>query len=292
MLLSIITLNYKKPHLTLACLESLYVQFRDEFEEGTVELLIVDNASGDDSVDVLRKQIKDKSYKNVTLIPNGENAGFSAGCNLGAASAKGKYFLFLNNDTVVKDKGLLAMAAYMDEHSDVAIMGGQLHNPDGSLQPSAGEFYTPLYAFALLLGLQKYGLIDKNPQKITQVSWVKGGLFMIQSDVFKKLKGFDERIFMYTEDMELCYRAKLAGYKTYFYPHILVQHAEQGSSSRGFAIVNIYKNLLYFYKKHRPRREYLLVKSLMKAKAGMLVVIGLLTGNEYLVKTYREAMKF
>jgi GT2 family glycosyltransferase len=292
MLLSIITLNYKKPHLTLECLTSLYDQYGDEFKNGSVELLIVDNASGDDSVDVLRKEIKDNGYKNVILIPNSENAGFSAGCNLGAASARGKYFLFLNNDTVVKDKGLLAMAEYMDEHPDAAIMGGQLHNPDGSLQPSAGEFYTPLYAFALLLGLQKYGLVDKNPKTIAQVSWVKGGLFMIQSDVFKKLKGFDERIFMYTEDMELCYRAKLAGYKTYFYPHVLVQHAEQGSSSRGFAIVNIYKNLLYFYKKHRSRREYLLVKSLMKAKAGLLIGVGKVTGNKYLVETYREAIKF
>jgi GT2 family glycosyltransferase len=290
MLLSIITLNYKKPHLTLACLESLYEQFGDEFEKGNVELLIVDNASGDDSVAVLRQATSDKRH--VKIIANEENAGFSAGCNLGAASAKGKYFLFLNNDTVVKDKGLLAMVEYMDEHPDVAIMGGQLHNPDGSLQPSAGEFYTPLYAFALLLGLQKYGIIDKNPKIISEVSWVKGGLFMIQSDVFKKLKGFDERIFMYTEDMELCYRAKLAGYKTYFYPHVLVQHAEQGSSNRGFAIVNIYKNLLYFYKKHRSRKEYLLIKSLMKTKASLLITLGKLTGNKYLVETYREAMKF
>lgn len=290
MLLSIITLNYKKPHLTLACLESLYEQYGEEFEKGIFELIIVDNASGDDSVEKLRNATGNR--KHVKIIANRENSGFSKGCNLGAAHAKGKYYLFLNNDTVVKDRGLLAMAEYMDEHPDAAILGGQLRNNDGSLQPSAGEFYTPLYASALLLGLQNYGIVDKNPQKISAVSWVKGGLFMIQSEVFKKLDGFDENIFMYTEDMELCYRAKLAGYSTYFYPHVTVYHADQGSSNRSFAIVQIYRNLLYFYKKHRSQGEYLFIKSLLQAKAGLLIGIGALTRNEYLVKTYKQALKF
>jgi GT2 family glycosyltransferase len=289
MLLSIITLNFKKPHLTLACLESLYEQYGEEFEKGVFELIIVDNFSGDESVAKLRHATSSKQH--VKIIANTENSGFSKGCNLGASSAKGKYILFLNNDTVVKDKGLLAMVEYMEEHTEAAILGGQLRNADGSLQPSAGEFYTPVYAFALLLGLQKFGLVDKNPEKIAQVSWVKGGLFMIQSEVFKKLGGFDENIFMYTEDMELCYRARLAGYKTYFYPHVTIYHADQGSSNRSFAIVHIYKNLLYFYKKHRSHGEYLLIKSLMRAKAEMLMGVGKITGNRYLEETYREAIK-
>ena len=306
MLLSIITLNYKKPHLTVACLESLYAQLREEFEKGEVELIIVDNASGDDSVDVLKQAIHSmgsprrqgfeghagKKNNHVRIIANSENLGFGAGCNLGAESAKGKYLLFLNNDTVVKDKGFLSMAEYIEEHPEVAILGGQLHNSDITLQASAGTFYTPLNASLLLLGMQKFGLLDRNPRRISQVDWVKGALFMIQSDVFKKLQGFDENIFMYTEDMELCYRAKLAGYKTYFYPNLMVIHSDQGSSNRAFAIVNIYKNLLYFYKKHKSRREYLYIKSLMKTKAELLIGIGKMTGNDYLVKTYEQAMRF
>ncbi len=286
MFLSIITLNFKKPHLTIACLESLQEQFAEEFEKGKIELIIADNASGDDSIPVLEKEVK--KYKHVKLIANKENAGFAKGCNLGAASAQGEYLLFLNNDTVVKDRGILDMAGYMESHSDVGILGGQLHNTNGTSQHSSGKFYTPFTTILLLLSLQKY--VDKSPMVITRVDWVKGGLFMIKSDVFKELKGFDEHIFMYTEDMELCYRASLAGHKTYFYPDVHVLHDEQGSSNRSFAIVNIYKNLLYFYKKHRSQREYLFLKSLLWTKAVLLIGIGKLTGNKYLVTTYKEAM--
>lgn len=272
-------------------MESLYQQFADEFKHNKVELIIVDNASGDDSVNVIQKEIAKKQYKNVHLIANKNNAGFGAGCNLGTKHAKGEYFVFLNNDTVVKDKGILKMAEYLNERKGIAILGGQLRNFDGSLQASAGAFYTPVNAFLLLAGMQKFGLLDKSPSTITQVDWVKGGLFMIRSKVFQKLGGFDERIFMYTEDMELCYRANMAGYKVYFYPYVKVLHADQGSSNRTFAIVNIYKNLLYFYKKHRTHQEYLFLKSLLKTKAYSLLVVGKITKNHYLIKTYEEALK-
>ena len=154
------------------------------------------------------------------------------------------------------------------------------------------KFYTPLNALLLLLGIQRFDLRNKRYKAVAQVDWVKGGLFMVRSDIFKKLAGFDENIFMYIEDMEFCYRADLEGYKTYFYPQVAVHHAHQGSSSRSFAIVNIYKNLLYFYKKHRSSGEYMLLKSLLLAKAGLLIGVGRLTGNKYLVDTYREAVRF
>lgn len=291
MFLSIITLNFKKSHLTIACLQSLYAQFEQEFKDATIELIIVDNASGDDSVPLLKREIEKKNYKNMHVIANKENAGFGKGCNVGAETARGKHILFLNNDTVVKDRSLLTMAEYLDNHAEIAILGGQLRNFDGSLQASAGKFYTPANAVLLLLGAQKFGLLDSSPTKIMQVDWVKGALFMIRSEVFKKLKGFDDNIFMYTEDMELCYRAKLAGYKVYFYPYVKVFHADQGSSNRTFAIVNIYQNLLYFYKKHRSHREYLILKALLKTKAVALLVAGRVTKDEYLTQTYEKALK-
>src|SRR5882757_11209183 len=121
MLLSIITLNYKKPQLTLACMASVHEQFKKEFEENSIELLIVDNDSGDDSVAVLREAIKKERYKNTHVIANSENAGFGKGCNVGASAAKGTYFLFLNNDTIVKDKGIVAMSSYLEEHPKIGI---------------------------------------------------------------------------------------------------------------------------------------------------------------------------
>jgi GT2 family glycosyltransferase len=291
MLLSIVTLNYKKKDLTRSCLESLYEQFEKEFTNGTIEQIIVDNASEDGSVEFLREEIKKKKYKNVHLIANKENGGFGKGCNIGADAGHGKYLLFLNNDTVVKDTGLLNMTTYMDEHPEIAILGGRLRNFDESLQPSAGKFYTPINALLLLLGMQKFGLLYNSPSTISPVDWVKGALFMIRSDVFAKLGGFDEKIFMYTEDMELCYRAKLVGYKVFFYPGVKIIHTELGSSNRTFAIVNIYENLLYFYKKHRTPGEYIFLKTALRTKAIFLIGVGRLLHKDYLTHTYEKALK-
>jgi len=145
-------------------------------------------------------------------------------------------------------------------------------------------------AILLLLGMQRFGLIDKNPTVIKQVDWIKGGLFAMKKEIFEKLNGFDENIFMYTEDMELCYRAKLKGYKIFFYPDVTVLHAEHGSTNRTFAIVNIYKNLLYFYKKHKSLTQYSILKTILIIKAIILIGIGKLTGSVYLKKTYLEAL--
>lgn len=291
MLLSIVTLNYNKSHLTVSCLVSLHQQFEKELAHGEIEVIVVDNASPDNSAEVLREEIKKKAYKNVHLIANSENAGFGKGCNLGAKHAKGEFVLFLNNDTIVKDRGVLTMAQYMNENRDVSILGGQLTNFDGSKQPSVGSFYTLDKVFMLLLGLQKYGIVDKNPDEIAEVDWVKGGLFMVRKHVFETLHGFDENIFMYTEDMELCYRAKLKGLKVYFYPDVHVLHQETGSSNRTFAIVNIYKNLLYFYKKHKSRQEYLLLRSLLFTKAVTLIGVGKVLRKPYYTQTYEKALK-
>lgn len=290
MFLSIVTLNYRKSDLTIGCLSSLYKQFSKEFSHGELELIIVDNDSQDDSVKKIEKEIKEKKYKNVKLASYDHNSGFGAGSNFGVSLTQGKYILFLNNDTQVYDRSIFAMAEYMSKHSEIAIMGGQLQNNDKSLQHSVGVFYTPLRAMLLLLGFQKFGFVDRNPKEIAQVDWVKGALLMIESNVFKKLGGFDENIFMYVEDMELCYRAKLVGYKTYFYPFTNIFHKEQGSSNRSFAIVQIYKSLLYFYKKHRPYSEYLFLKLILQMKARMLIVLGKAIGNTYLVQTYEKAL--
>lgn len=291
MVLSIITINYKKPELTKKCLAALHVQFDKELKEHQLEVIIVDNHSGDDSVNVLRSFIKEKQYPNMHVKANASNTGFSGGCNAGAALAKGKYLLFLNNDTLVQDKSILDMVQYLDKHQNVAILGGKLINPDGTDQPSVGKFYTSAQVVALLTGLQRFGWIDKNPQEVAPVDWVKGALLMIRAEIFNKLHGFDERIFMYAEDMELCYRAKLAGYPTYFYPFTNVTHAEHGSGDRSFAIVQIYQSLLYFYKKHRSYGEYLFVKSLLKTKAVLLIVAGHVLQRPYLIKTYEKAIK-
>jgi GT2 family glycosyltransferase len=289
--LSIILLNYNTTNFTIKCIQSLYVNYKEQFEGNSFEVIVVDNASNPDEVAALVEETRKSKYKNIVFVKNSQNVGFSKGCNIGAGKAKGDVLLFLNNDTVVKDKGILDMLGYISKNPGADIVGGMLSNSDGSEQPSVGNFYTPFNALLLLLGLQRAGVVNKNPAVISEVDWVKGGCMMVRRRVFEKLLGFDENLFMYIEDMEFCYRAKKAGHKVFFYPFVKIEHEDQGSSSRTFAVVNIYENLLYFYKKHRGRAEYLFLKSVLKTKAAVLIVVGRLTNNKYLINTYEKAFK-
>lgn len=290
MKLSIVTLNFKKKDLTIACLDSLYKHYKSYLEKGDMEVIVVDNKSEDDSVKGIRDAIKTNAYANVHLIANTENAGFGKGCNLGASHAKGHYVLFLNNDTQVEGTGFMDMVRFLDTHTEVAILGGRMKNEDGTLQASAGKFYTLMNAALMLLGMQRFGLLYTSPSRITKVDWVSGGCMMVRKDIFGRIGGFDKDIFMYMEDVELCFRAKKAGYMTYFYPQVTTFHIGQGSSNRTFAIMHIYKGLLHFYKKYMPKWQVNVLQLMLKAKAIILVQIGKATRNSYLVQTYEQAL--
>lgn len=283
MKLSVIVLSFNTKGLTLKCLNSIILQYKDSLKNNEVELILVDNASSDGTLDAVKK------LPYVKTINNKENLGFSRGNNEGAKNARGRYLLFLNSDTEIKDDGFLRMTDFMDTIPNVGILGGKLLNTDGSIQKSAGNFYNLFNLFLVLIGGERIGFIRKSPKKIEKVDWVSGACMMIKSDLFKKLR-FDENLFMYMEDMELCYRAKTRGYATYFYPDVTLIHKELGSGNREFAVKQIYKGILYFYSKHKSS-QYLIVKVLLFIKAAMALLVGILSNNLYLKKTYGQAVK-
>jgi len=294
--LSIIILSYNTKYLTLACLESIIKQYKNELERKKVEIIVVDNASEDESFAFIKSQIsnlKSQSYNSkFKIIENDKNVGFAKGCNIGAKNAKGKYILFLNSDTEVLDRGFLKMIEFLDKNPKVAILGGKLHNADGTVQPSAGKFYSLFNLIIMLLGLERLGFLRSSPIKIQKVDWVSGACMMVNREIFEKLSGFDEKLFMYMEDMEICFRAKKLGFDTYFYPSLKLKHKSLGSSNRSFAIINIYKGLLYFYSKHKSRFEYEAAKTLLVAKAVILIFFGFITLNSALRDRYRKAIEF
>jgi hypothetical protein len=279
--LSIVTLSYNTKDLTLACLRSIALQYKQELERKELEIIIVDNASSDGSPSAI---------SNFKLIQNKENVGFGKGCNIGAKAAEGKYILFLNSDTEVLDKGFLSMTNFLDKNLDVAILGGKLENNDGSIQRSCGKFYNLFNLLIMLLGLERFGFLRSTPSKIQKVDWVSGACMMVRNSVFEKLNGFDRELFMYVEDMEICFRARRLGYSTYFYPNLLLKHKSLGSSNRTFAIINIYKGILNFYSKHKTYLEYLVAKLFLITKAGVLILVGLLTFNSELRDRYQKAI--
>lgn len=290
MKLSIVTLNYKTPDLTIACVDSAYRQLNKEFANGEIEHIIVDNFSNDESVEKIEKTLKQRAYKNVHFIKNSENSGFGKGCNLGSEHAKGDFVLFLNSDTRVENREFLSMVDFLSTHIDVAIIGGKMKNADGSPQLSAAKFYTLLYAILMLFGLERIGFMKHAPSSISKVDWVSGGCMMVNKQIFEKIGGFDTHIFMYMEDMELCFRARQKGYATYFYPFTEVIHASQGSSNRTFAIAHIYEGIVYFYRKYMPQWEVFLIQWLLRIKAWILIIFGKLSGNAYLSSTYEQAL--
>lgn len=294
MQLSIIILSYNTKELTIRCIGSIIKYYQKQLGKEEFELIVVDNASTDGSAEAVSNfQFPSASWRTnfqLKLIKNKKNYGFSKGNNIGAKSAKGKYLLFLNSDTEVLDEGLAGMVDFFEKHKDVGVLGAKLQNSDGTAQPSAGTFYTLGTIFVMLFGGERFGLLRESPLGTKAVDWVSGGAMMIRRSFFEKLVGFDERFFMYMEDMELCFRAKKEGLLTYFYPHVSIVHKTLGSSNRTFAILNIYKGLLYFYKKHTNYMEYLVVKLLLVVKACMAIVIGVVTRNGYLTSTYRKAL--
>ncbi|MEI8402691.1 MAG: glycosyltransferase family 2 protein, partial [Alcaligenaceae bacterium] len=222
------------------------VNFYDkEISNEFIEVIVVDNASVDNSVHFIKKE-----NLKVKIIANKENYGFSKGNNIGVKEAQGKYVLFLNSDTRIQDKGFLRMVEFLDLNDRVAILGAKLENSDKSTQKSAGYFYNVFNLAILLFGGGKFGFLRKTPSRISRIDWVSGAALMARRDIFKKIGGFEEKLFMYMEDMDLCYRAKKIGINTYVFPRAKALHLHQGSSTRSFAVKHIYKGLLYFYKKN------------------------------------------
>jgi hypothetical protein len=285
--LSIIILSYNTKDLTIDCLNAIVAQYKPELEKEQFEIILVDNASQDDSIRTISNfQFPISNKNSIKIIESGENLGFSKGCNLGAKNAKGEYLLFLNSDTEIKDQGLLKMVEYLEKNEKVGILGGALKNADGTSQTSAGKFYNLLNLFLMLCGFDR----RVSPAKIQKVDWVSGASLMIRRKVFEQIGGFEKELFMYMEDVELCFKAKKKGFLTYFYPEISLYHKELGSSNRAFAILNIYRGILFFYKKHKSGFEYLIAKFMLKSKALVLKILGKLLKNKYLEETYSEAL--
>jgi len=281
-MVSLVILSFNKRDLTASCLTSIY----KHVPEKKFEVIVVDNASSDDSVSYIKKH-----FPKVKLIANQENSGFAGGCNLGAKEAKGEYLLFLNNDALVSDNPLTKMLQVFSSYPKAAIVGGLLANHDGSLQRSFGAFYTVLNVMYLLFAGESGELKRFKSQDIVSTDWVSGGFMMVKRDIFEGAKGFNESYFMYIEDMDLCYRVKKEGYGVYNTPFARVEHLGQGSTNKSFAIVHIFEGLQIFYKQQRSSFEYYIVKLLLFTKAISALFIGTFTRNKYLISTYRDALK-
>ncbi len=238
--LSIIIVNYNTKDLTKACIESVM----NEGSKLDFEVIVVDNNSKDGSVTELKKLWR--KYKNLKLIENKENSGFSKANNQGAREASGKYILLLNSDTVVKRFSFKRLIAFAEKREDAGVVGARLLNPDGSLQASC--FYFPTIKNAIReywLGqrglFEKYAPKGNNP---VEVEALVGAVFLITPKALQEVGLLDERYFMYFEDVDYCRRVWEKGLKVYYLPEVRVLHYHGVSGKKLADVANQWRRLI------------------------------------------------
>ena len=201
---SVIIVNYNGKIFLERCLESLRKVNYENFE-----IIVVDNNSTDGSVELVTK-----NYPSIILLKLNSNKGFAEPNNVAAKISKGKYLLFLNNDTVVTPNFIFEMVKVMETDKKIAICQSLLLKPDGSVD-SSGDFIDHL------------GVVYNSKteiDEIREVSSARGASMLVRSDIFEKLDGFDQKFFVTFEDVDLCWRSWILGYRVLIIPTSIVYH--------------------------------------------------------------------
>lgn len=229
---SIVLVSYNTRGLLLACIERLY----REPSAKDCRIIVVDNASADGSAAAVRQHFPD-----VQLIANTRNRGFGPACNQAFAVAAGDAVVLLNPDAAILPGSLAALFAAMARGSKIGIVGGEVRNADGGLEPSARTFPSPLTKFFTLSGLSSrfpqsriFGRGDMGYadfSKEIEADWVPGTFCALRRTMLESVGGFDERFFLYYEETDLCRRARQAGWTVLFTPAAGVLH-EGGASGK------------------------------------------------------------
>jgi len=226
--LSIIIVNYNTGKFISQCLRSIEKHTKDL----DYEIIVVDNASSDESVEFLRKQ-KNRRLK---IFFNSRNLGFAKAVNYGIRKSSGKYILLLNPDTKIIDNSLKRMVDFAKESPDAGVVGARLLNPDHSIQPSIFHFPTVWNALRQYW-LCKEGLFSKYSLSGTEpvsVDAVVGAAFLITPQALQKAGYLDEHYFMYFEDLDYCRRVKKEGLKVFYLGSAKIVHFH-GQSGKNLA---------------------------------------------------------
>jgi N-acetylglucosaminyl-diphospho-decaprenol L-rhamnosyltransferase len=246
---SVVTVNYDSWPYTLMCIDSLYGTSYEDFE-----VVVVDNG---------REAVPEIPHP-VRLTRNQENVGFARACNQGIVASSGEYVVLINPDTVVKQDFFESLERFFGEYPRAGVIGPRIVDGEGNLQLSARKelnFVSGLLGRTSLLTR----LFPKNPlvrrlfpaaeelTSPTEVDWISGACMAIRRRTLEEIGPMDERFFMYFEDVDLCKRAREAGWLVYYLPEVEVLH-HTGASTRAKprAIWNLHKSAFLYHRKHGP----------------------------------------
>ncbi len=231
------------------------------FAAGAGRVIVSDNGSTDGSIENLANA---NTNPQLTIIRNGKNLGFAAGCNVGVKSAVAPNLLFLNPDCKVDDAALERLLAALRSDAKAGMVGGYLQNTDGSEQRGGRrKFPTPSDAFNQLFGicywLGRLGLsrnqdranAEPLPTGPVSVDAISGACMLIRKEAMEDVGPWDEGYFLHCEDLDLCKRFSLAGWKVMFVPNAVVSHVKgaSGGVTKVFVELHKHRGMLRFYKK-------------------------------------------
>ena len=249
MLLSIVVVSWNTCDLLVQCLQSVY----GTLEAWTIscEVIVVDNASMDDSVQAVRRR-----FPGVVLIENPVNVGFARANNQAIERSEGQYVLLLNPDTVVQPGAIQGLLHFMDTHPQAGAVAPKLVNPDASFQASWARFPTLLSEFFLMTGLARVfvGPYAPSPRPQPQeaarfVDWVAGAALLVRQSAVDQVGALDERYFLYSEETEWCWRLWQGGWEVWYLPDVAIVHYG-GASTRKLMVesyVQLYASKVRFF---------------------------------------------
>lgn len=230
-LLSIIIVTWNSQEFIEKCLKSIF----DTKGSIDLEVIVVDNASQDATTKII-----ERFNPEVRLISNQANHGYAKGNNQGIEVSKGDYILLLNPDVELRENCLRLILDYMEKHEDVAALGPQLLNPNGTVQPSCREFPTFfillwefsglsfLFPKSRIFGRWRMGYFDfQTPREVDQPM---GSCLLLRRKIIQQIGIFDESFPIFFNDVDLCYRMKTNGGKVYFLPEAKAVHYKGGST--------------------------------------------------------------
>ncbi len=261
-LLSVIIVSVDTRNWLEPCLESL--QEQDIFE--SIEVVVVDNGSSDGSADMVRQ-----NFPAVNLLRLESTVGFGTANNSGAELTTAPILLFLNPDTRIREASLSDILRKFEEHPKCGVAGGAVFDDQGKPERSVGSYPTLI---SMGLGrLLKYlpparRILGRfcnqhwvGYDKPHRVNWVTGAYLWIRRDIFKKVGGFDERFFMYCEDVDLCYRVCQAGFQCWFFPDAPIVHFGGKAPVPRPRKKLLFESLRYFANKHYKSPRHWLTRS-------------------------------
>lgn len=255
MKLSICIVNWNVSDLLKKCLQSIY----KNPPSCDFEVIVVDNASSDDSLEMIEKFY----YRGVRVLENKKNLGFSTANNQAIMISKGEYILLLNPDTEVMYGSFDKLIEFLDKDPDTGIVAPKLLNPDGSLQRSCLGFPTLSAMAARQLFIEQiwpnnpatraYLMADFKYDKTQEVDQPMGACMLVRKVILDEVGLFDENSFMFFDEVDLCFRIKKAGWKIFFTPDAEIIH-HGGTSIKKWGFHNLSRHWTcsrnYFFKKN------------------------------------------